>query len=155
MDSQEPVSFPLFTLRDVEFLRLNGTEFHVVVDSQSIVLAPFPVPLPMQGQRRSFSKYSEHADLMEVFPAGIDQLPRIAIAEGTDVHREGPTAYLFAGDALERIAVGETEVVNRFTTFGTWPKKYSYRAEIDLQPGANAAAWHNASADATGSDATE
>ncbi|PMC76600.1 hypothetical protein [Brachybacterium sp. UMB0905] len=90
-DSQEPVSFPLFILRDFEFLRLNGTEFHVVVDSQSIELAPFPVPLPMQGQRRSFSKYSEHADLMVVFPAGIDQLPRIAIAEGTDVHREGPT----------------------------------------------------------------
>lgn len=43
---------------------------------------------------------------MEVFPAGIDQLPRIAIAEGTDVHREGPTTYLFAGAALERIAVG-------------------------------------------------
>lgn len=46
-------------------------------------------------------------------------------------------------------------VVNRFTTFGTWPEKYSYRAEIDLQTGANAAAWHKASADATGSDATE
>lgn len=51
VDSQEPVSFPLFILRDFEFLRLNGTEFHVVVDSQSIELAPFPVPLPMPSDR--------------------------------------------------------------------------------------------------------
>ncbi|HHV22071.1 MAG TPA: hypothetical protein GXZ30_11150 [Propionibacterium sp.] len=109
LSSVEPDYFPLFVLNDFEFLRLRGTEFDVTIDGQDRPLTGFPVPMPLQGQRRSFAKYSVDTDIVGVFPTTVTTAPRVRTTG--DAHRDGEVAYLFSGDALERLLFRGTEIV--------------------------------------------
>ncbi|HHV21029.1 MAG TPA: hypothetical protein GXZ30_05780 [Propionibacterium sp.] len=109
MSAVEPDSFPLIMLYDFDFLRLGDSDLEVSIDGRAVQLADFPVPLPVQGQRRSFAKYSVDTDILAVFPTSHDLVQRLRTTG--DVHRDGEVSYLFAGDALERILVRDTEIV--------------------------------------------
>lgn len=109
--SASPDFFPLFLLHDFEFVRLDGTRFDVSIDGRRVDLKPFPAPVPLQGQPRSFAKYTPDAEILALFPTTSSELQVVETEPGTDVARVDGAQYLFAGDALERILVGSTEIV--------------------------------------------
>ena len=109
MSAVEPVYFPLFVLHDFEFIRTGGTHIDASIDGRAIELEPFPVPLPLQGQFRNFAKYTLDSDLLEVFPVEAS-MRTVTTEPGTDVFTDGDVTYLFAGQALDRIQVGVTEL---------------------------------------------
>lgn len=109
--ARTPTSFPLFVLHDFEFLRLAGTRMEVTIDGAPIDLEGFPAPIPLQGQRRSFAKYTVDTEIIELFPTSVSDLRRVRTEPGSDLVIEDGVRYLFDGDALERIAIGETEVL--------------------------------------------
>ena len=107
--SAEPDHFPLYLMSDFEFLRLSGTTFDLTIDGEHPRLQDFPVPVPIQGQRRSFSKYTLDSEIISLFPTDEAGLHRVRTTG--DAYRDGDVTYLFAGGALERILVGATEIV--------------------------------------------
>ena len=109
MSSTDPAYFPLFLMHGFEFIRLGGTELDVRIDDEAIALSDFPVPLPVQGQRRSFAKYTMNSEITEVFPTGHTRLERVT-TDG-DIHQNGGTTYAFDGPHLARIISGSTEFV--------------------------------------------
>lgn len=68
----DPEYFPLFLMHDFEFIRLGGSDLDVHIDDRPVTLAGFPVPLPIQGQWRSFAKYTTDSEIIAVFPTGPD-----------------------------------------------------------------------------------
>ncbi len=75
--STDPEYFPLFLLHDFDFVRLGGAQLDVTIDDRPVGLAPFPVPLPVQGEMRSFAKYTPDAEIVSVFPGGPGPLDRV------------------------------------------------------------------------------
>lgn len=109
MSSTDPQVFPLFMMNDLEFLRLRGMAANVRIDGRDVALQGFPGPVPMQGQLRSWAKYSLDAEIMEIFPTGNTEMERVRTTG--DRYERGGTTYLFAGDGLERIHLVDTEIV--------------------------------------------
>lgn len=109
LSSTDPEYFPLFLLHDFEFIRTGGTTMDLTIDGQPVALTGFPVPLPVQGQLRSFAKYTVDSEIQALFPTAATELTR-ATTTGDRVELGGST-YLFAGDALERIRSGRAEMV--------------------------------------------
>lgn len=109
MSSTDPEFFPLFLMHDFEFVRLGGTQLDVTIDGSAIDLAPFPVPLPVQGQRRSFAKYTMNAEITEVFPTGATRVE--TVITDSDLYRRGASTYVFDGTSLAGILSGSTEFV--------------------------------------------
>ncbi|MDO5535112.1 MAG: hypothetical protein Q4F65_10730 [Propionibacteriaceae bacterium] len=112
LSSRNPAYFPLFLLNDFEFIRSVGTQLDVVVDGRPVALKGPPVPLPLQGQLRTFAKYTTDPEIIQVFPTWRDEVRVVRTDPGRDVHTATDgVRYLFAGEALERILVNSTEVV--------------------------------------------
>lgn len=110
--SQRPTSFPLFLMNDFEFIRLGGTQLDVVIAGRTVPLKPFPVPTPLQGQMRSFAKYTLDPEIISVFPTAPSGVATVSTDPGTDAHTDAHgVRYLFDGEALEGILVNDTEVV--------------------------------------------
>lgn len=109
MSSTDPEEFPLFMVNDLEFLRTRHLTSEVLVDDTPVALLDFPGPVPLQGQVRSWAKYTLDAEIMEVFPADGAEITRVRTTG--DRYEEDGTRYLFAGDALERIHLADTEIV--------------------------------------------
>ena len=82
---------------------------NVRIDGRDVALQGFPGPVPMQGQLRSWAKYSLDAEIMEIFPTGNTEMERVRTTG--DRYERGGTTYLFAGDGLERIHLVDTEIV--------------------------------------------
>lgn len=106
LSSTDPEYFPLFLLHDFDFLRLDA-DLDVTVDEQPVDLADFPVPLPVQGQRRSFAKYTVEPEIVAVFPTGTSHLRQVTTVG--DLYRDGDATYVFDGARLDRIVAGSTE----------------------------------------------
>ncbi|MDO5512951.1 hypothetical protein [Corynebacterium sp.] len=109
MSSTHPELFPLFMINDLEFLRLRGLQAQVTIDGREVALQAFPGPVPVQGQLRSWVKYSLDAEIMEIFPTWSTTMTRVRTT-GDRYDHDGST-YLFAGNALERIHLADTEIV--------------------------------------------
>lgn len=109
--SVAPDYLPLFIMNEFDFIRLGGTRFDAAIDGRPAGLEPFPVPLPMQGQRRSYARYTTDAEIIAVFDATVATLPTATTRPGTDVVDRDGVEYLFAGDGLERIRVNNSEIV--------------------------------------------
>lgn len=109
--STDPDFFPLFITKDFEFIRLGGSRLEASIDGRPIELAGFPVPLPMQGQLRSYAKYSLNSEIVAVFDTTDTTLRTVTTEPGSDVFRDDGVEYLFADDALERIRVKSSEIV--------------------------------------------
>ncbi len=107
LSSTDPEYFPLFLMHDFEFIRLGGTQLDLTIDERPISLTDFPVPLPIQGQMRSFAKYTVDSEIVAVFP----DAPLQRVTTDGDVHRAGDSSYVFDGPHLERIVTGSTEFV--------------------------------------------
>lgn len=107
LSSEQPSYFPLFLLHDFEFLRADS-QLEVRIDGEPAELADFPVPVPMQGELRSFAKYTVDAEVQSLFPTDVEGLGRVRTTG--DRHDAGGTAHLFDGDGLERIVNGRSEV---------------------------------------------
>lgn len=109
MSSTRPELFPLFMINDLEFLRLRGLQAELTIDGRDVALRGFPGPVPMQGQLRSWAKYSLDSEIMEIFPTADAVMARVRTT-GDRYDHDG-TTYLFTGDALERIHLADTEIV--------------------------------------------
>lgn len=107
--SVEPTAFPLFVMPHFEFIRA-GSEVVAAIGGNPVELAPFPAPVPLQGQSRLGSKYSLEPQIMELFPTKPTQLQRVVTQPGTDLFETDGVRYLFTGDALESILINETEI---------------------------------------------
>lgn len=108
LSATDPEYFPLFLMRDFEFIRLGG-ELDVRIEDASVELAPFPVSLPVQEQPRSFAKYSLSPEITTVFPAADEQLRRVTTTG--DCYGEAASSYCFEGNNLAHIIAGSTEIV--------------------------------------------
>lgn len=109
--SVEPNEFPLFVMNDFDFLRTSGAQLEVRIDDVVHELAGFPIPLPFQGQARSFAKIALNPEIIALFPADHEVMPQVSTEPGTDLVRHGPAQYLFDGDKVERIRIADHEIV--------------------------------------------
>ncbi|MDO5499409.1 MAG: hypothetical protein Q4F67_06985 [Propionibacteriaceae bacterium] len=109
LSAVDPEYFPLFLLNDFEFFRVGGADLDLTIDNRSMPLQDFPVPLPVQGQRRNFVKYTMDSEIITVFPTSAPTAQRVRTSG--DSHQDGEVTYLFDGEALERIFVRGTEIV--------------------------------------------
>lgn len=132
LSSARPQYFPLFLLHDFDFVRLGETSLDVTIDGRAIKLAPFPVPLPVQGHG---------AFIMDSAPA----MGRISGSFRTAI--EGDTTRLalnFTDVSLPRQrGLLYRLIVNRRSVFARWPKAYRYDATINRSTGHITATWTN------------
>lgn len=108
LSSTDPEYFPLFVLHRFEFVRTGGSEIDVRIDGAPVELAPFPAPVPVQGQLRNFAKYTPDAELHAVFPTDADGLRRVRTVG--DLYRDGEATYRFDGDGLAQIVIDRTGI---------------------------------------------
>lgn len=108
--SQNPDLFPYFFLNDFDFLRTGGgANMKLTINGEPRPLQGFPVPIPIQGEMRSFAKYSLDVEIIEVFPA---RTPGrwVRTEPGRDTVVLDGVTYLFAGQNLERIRINDHEI---------------------------------------------
>ena len=65
LSSEKPTSFPAFAMYDFDFARRRHTEVSIVIDGKTMKPDLFPVPVPKDGQMRSFIRYGMDCELVE------------------------------------------------------------------------------------------
>lgn len=66
--SEKPSSLPVFFLYDFDFIRRKNTIVDIKIDEKNIKLDPFPVPFPMNGQMRYYTRYTMKSQIMDFLP---------------------------------------------------------------------------------------
>ena len=127
VSSEKPTYFPLFWLPGFDFVRTRNLDLAISIDGRAITPEPFPVPLPMAGQKRNFIRYTMTSDIRELFPVEADvdadaeaeaeaeadavetQLETVPLTQNRYV--EGDVTYQFTGEgALAYIHFADTVV---------------------------------------------
>lgn len=109
--SENPEALPLIQMTGFEFIRTAKLDRQVTIDGNAIEGQPFPVPLPLQSQFRSFDRYSLDVKGLNVFPSSHTQLANVELDENGVYTDENGVRYLFDNGALARVAVHQTEIV--------------------------------------------
>jgi len=68
VSSECPVSLPVFAMYAFDVVRKRNTTASLTIDGQPMILDPFPVPLPKDGQMRYFMRYSCDCELINFGP---------------------------------------------------------------------------------------
>lgn len=82
VSSEKPVSFPAFAMYQFDLVRKRNTEVEVKIDGKSMILDPFPAPIPKDGQMRHFMRYGYDCELIEFGKAVEERLEPCELNEG-------------------------------------------------------------------------
>lgn len=65
VSSQHPTFLPVFAMYSFDLIRKKNTQVSITIDGRSFTPDNFPVPLPKEGQMRSFIRYSPDCELID------------------------------------------------------------------------------------------
>lgn len=109
--SVNPEYFPYFLMNDFDFMQTRNAVNRILIDGEKIKVEDFPVPLPVQSERRNFIRYSMDAEIIEFFPSSQVDLLELTTVEGRNYAELDGVKYLFDDTALSRIQFAEHELV--------------------------------------------
>ena len=113
--SKNPDFMPLFFLYDFDFIRKKDTIVKCKIDNIDIEIDTFPIP--MNFQRRYFTRYSEKCELIEFINTDYSKLEEVNLDNNLVFHKDN-VAYRFEKEnALKEILVisKENETIIKFT----------------------------------------
>lgn len=70
--SENPTYLPLFFLYDFDFVRKRNTIIDISIDDKTLKLDPFPLPFPLNGQKRYYSRYTMESQIIEFIPISME-----------------------------------------------------------------------------------
>lgn len=101
--SKTPDFLPVFFMYDFDFIRKNKLTYICNVDGKDI--KPDPFPIPMDGQARLYTRYSNECELLEFADTLTTQLQEVELDE-YNTYRDGNVEYIFESkDVLKNVVV--------------------------------------------------
>ena len=100
--SENPTSFPAFPMYQFDFVRKKNTLCKVQIDGKDMILDPFPVPIPKDGQMRLFVRYSCDCELVD-FAKNKESILKPQLCEQGIVLAEGLKAQYKEIDGEKRL----------------------------------------------------
>lgn len=107
--SSKPSYFPFFIMNDFDFFRTQGSVLDIRIDNRQIEVEDFPVPFPIQSEKRNYIRYTMNAEIYEVFPNSYNELLYLEKIPGSSTVQYEDNIYLFENDKLSRIKCNDVE----------------------------------------------
>mgnify|MGYP000911699428 FL=1 len=99
--SEKPSSLPVFFLYEFDFIRRRKTNVDIHIDNKKITLDPFPVPTPMNGQLRYYSRYTLESQIIDFLPHDMN-VKEIELDEQLQ-YTQGSVRYQFTQTGLSKM----------------------------------------------------
>ncbi|WP_147804193.1 hypothetical protein [Alkalicoccus halolimnae] len=100
--SEKPTYLPLFFLYDFDFIRRPLTAVEVKIAGKTIELDPFPFPMPKEGQRRYYTRFTLDSLIVEFAWSERRRLEVCEVDEGGIV-RQNAFHYTYKDKRLTKI----------------------------------------------------
>ena len=103
MGTRRPNYLPVFFMYEFDFIRRNDTVKSCNIAGNEIMLDTFP--LPMGGQPRIYTRYSNECELFEFANTDFDVLKEVEL-DDNNTYRDDNVEYIFEnGEALQKIII--------------------------------------------------
>ena len=120
--AESPSAMPLVLLHDFYFVRKKNSQIQITIDGKQHQFDDLPMPLPIDGTKMTFTRYSPEPLIATFNPAFEGEIPVVNIETGVQQHSQGNLDYFLAWDGnnpfIKRITFNnDTHPVElRFTT---------------------------------------
>ena len=120
--AESPSAMPLVLLHNFYFVRKQHSQIEVAINGKLHQIDDLPMPLPIDGTKMTFTRYSPEPLIATLNPAFDGKILCINVESGMQLHKDGNIDYYLAWDgntpSIKRITFNnETHPVElRFTT---------------------------------------
>ena len=91
--AESPSSMPIVFMHDFYFVRKQLSKTEISINGKHHQIDDLPMPLPIDGTKMTFTRYSPEPLIATLNPAFIGELPFVNVDKGVQQHRTGSISY--------------------------------------------------------------